>query len=317
MRPKEIAVLVALSIVWGSAFALVKVVLEEVDPLTLVAGRLVGGFAVLLVVLLVTKRRLPRRLDAWLVFVALGLGNNVWPFILLTWGQRHIESSVAAILASTLALSTAFLAHFWIDERLTLDRMVGLLIGFAGVLVLIGADLSDITSSSTLGELAVLGGVLGYSFGTVLARRYLQNADGIETAVGQTLVASIVMVPLALGVDRPFHMDLGAKHIAAWIALGAGATGLAYIGYFWLIRNVSAAQAGMVGYLIPITAVLVGRLVLDEHLRPSTFAGMAIILAGVWIVNGGWRSLRYRRREPPTPMLGRVSLSTDEERING
>jgi drug/metabolite transporter (DMT)-like permease len=305
MRPNQLATLVALSIIWGSAFMLVKVVLEEVDPLTLVAGRLVGGFAVLLVVLLLAKRRLPMTRDAWVVFIALGLGNNAWPFILLTWGQRHIESSVAAILASTLSLSTAVLAHFWIQERLTIDRAFGLLIGFAGVFVLIGADLSDITSSSTLGQIAVLAGVVGYSFGTVLARRYLQSADGLQTAVGQTLVASIVMVPLALGVDRPFHLDISVKHVAAWIALGIGSSGLAYIGYFWLIRHVSATEASMVGYLIPITAVLVGWIVLDERLGASTFAGMAIILAGVWIVNGGLRSMAERRRER-TPMLGRA-----------
>jgi drug/metabolite transporter (DMT)-like permease len=312
MRPRYLAAMVALSVIWGSAFMLVKVVLEEVDPLTLVAGRLVGGFLVLAAVLLVTKRRLPMTRQAWLVCIALGLGNNVWPFILLTWGQEHIESSLAAILTSSMALSTALLAHFWIRERLTLDRTLGLLVGFAGVFVLIGGSLSDISDASTLGQIAVLAGVLGYSFGTVLARRYLQDADGIATATGQTLVASLVMVPLALGVDRPFHMDLSVKHIAAWVALGVLSSGLAYILYFWLVRQVTATQASMVGYLIPITAVFVGALVLNERLSANSFVGLAIILAGVWIVNGGWRWLTYRRRETPTPALGAAELSTDE-----
>jgi drug/metabolite transporter (DMT)-like permease len=118
MRPRHLAVLVALSVIWGSAFMLVKVVLEEVDALTLVAGRLVGGFLVLAAVLLVTKRRLPMTRQAWLVCIALGLGNNVWPFILLTWGQERIESSLAAIRRRHGANRMAHPDQ----ERLTLDR---------------------------------------------------------------------------------------------------------------------------------------------------------------------------------------------------
>lgn len=312
MRPNQLAALGALSIIWGSAFMLVKVVLEEVDPFTLVAGRLVFGWLTLTAILLVTGRRLPMTRQAWLVFVALGLGNNVWPFILLTWGQQRIESSLAAILTSSMTLSTAMLAHFWIKERLTPGRSLGILVGFAGVFVLIGPNLSDITGSSTLGQIAVLLGVLGYSFGTVLGRRYLQEADGIATAVGQTFVGSLIMVPLALSVDRPFDVDLSMKHAAAWLTLGILASGLAYILYFWLVRSVTATQASIVGYLIPISAVMLGAFVLDERLGANSFAGMALIILGVWIVNGGWRWLTNRRRRAPTPMLGVVDLSTDK-----
>jgi drug/metabolite transporter (DMT)-like permease len=305
MRPNQLIVLVTLSVIWGSAFMLVKVVLERVDPLTLVAGRLFFGWVVLTVILLATGRRLPMTRRAWLVYVALGIGNNVWPFTLLVWGQERIDSSLAAILTSSMTLSTAILAHFWINERITLDRSFGILIGFVGVAVLIGPDLGDITGSSTLGQLAILLGVVGYSFGTVLARGYLQNADGIETAVGQSFVGSLIMVPLALSVEQPFGIDLSVKHLLAWLGLGLGASGLAYVLYFWLVRHVTATQASIVGYLIPITAVLLGALVLDEHLGPNSFLGMALIIGGVWVVNGGLHSIAERRRDR-TPMLGRV-----------
>jgi len=306
MRPNHLAALVVLSIIWGSAFMLVKVGLEEIDPLTLVAGRLVFGCLTLTAILLITGRRLPLTRQAWLVFIALGLGNNVWPFILLTWGQDRIDSSLAAILTSSMTLSTAILAHFWINERLTPGQSLGIIVGFVGVFVLIGPDLGDITGSNAVGELSILLGVLGYSFGTVVARRYLQETDGVAAAVGQTFVASIIMVPLALAIDQPFDLDLPAKHAAAWLTLGIVASGLAYILYFWLVRNVTATQASIVGYLIPITAVILGALVLDERLGMNSFVGMALIITGVWIVNGGWRSLTNRRRETPTPMLGRV-----------
>ena len=155
---------------------LVKVVLDEVPPLTLVAGRLAGAFAFLAVALLLTGRSLPIARwpsgqgagpKPWQTFLLLGMINNVFPFSMLTWGQQHIESSLAAILVASMPLSTAMLAHYWADERLTIDRTLGVLVGFGGVFVLIGGDRGDLTASSTLGQLAIVGGVLGYSFGTV------------------------------------------------------------------------------------------------------------------------------------------------------
>lgn len=286
----------ALSIIWGSAFMLVKVVLEEVPPLTLVAGRLFGAFLFLSLILLLGGRWLPRRREAWLAFLALGLVNNVWPFTLLTWSQQHIESSLAAILTSSMTLSTAVLSHFWIKERLTIDRALGILVGFAGVFVLIGADLRDITESSTLGQLAVVGGVLGYAFGTVFARRYLQDADPTETAAGQTLVGAAVMIPVALAVDRPFDLVISAKIALAWATLGVLASAVAYLLFFRLIRHITATQASMVSYLIPVTAVFLGALVLDERLGANSFVGLGLIIVGVWVVNGGGRWVMERFR---------------------
>jgi drug/metabolite transporter (DMT)-like permease len=299
VRPRDVLTLVALSVIWGSAFLLVKVVLEEVDPLTLVAGRLVAGAAALSVAVAVTRRSVPRNREAWSVYAFLGIVNNVWPFVLLTWGQQHIDSSLAAILTASMPISTVLVAHFWIDERLTPDRGLGVLIGFAGVFVLIGGDLRQLTDSSTLAQLAILAGVLGYTVGTVFARRYLQQADPLSTAAGQTMVGAIVMVPLALAVDQPFDLDLSAKHAFAWTTLGILASGLAYLLYFSLIRRVTATQASMVSYLIPITAVSLGALVLDERLSMVSFAGLALIILGVFVVNSGmrWFSERTKRSD--------------------
>jgi drug/metabolite transporter (DMT)-like permease len=311
VRPLHLAVLVALSVIWGSAFMLVKVVLEEVEPLTLVAGRLTGACLFLSLAVLVSRHAWPRDRRAWRAFVLLGLVNNVWPFILLTWGQQHIESSLAAILTASMPLSTVVLAHFWIDERLTLDRAVGVLIGFGGVFVLIGADLRELTESSTLGQLAIIGGVLGYSFGTVFARRYLQDADPVATAAGQTLVGATVMIPIALAGDRPFDLSISPKIALAWATLGVLASGVAYLLFFSLIRHITATQASMVSYLIPITAVFLGALVLDERLGANSFVGLALIIIGVWVVSGGGRWLveRTRGERPPAgvePISGDV-----------
>ena len=297
MRLIDLASLFALSLIWGSAFMLVKVALDDLEPLTLVAGRLFGAAVFLALVLLVTRRSLPRPGRVWYPFIVLGLLNNVYPFTLLTWGQQHIDSSLAAILVSSMTLWTAVLAHFWIGERITLDRSLGLIVGFAGVFVLIGADLRDITDSSTLGQLAVVAGVLGYAFGTVYVRGFLTKRDSVVTAAGQTIVASAVMAPLALAADAPFDIDLSTKTALAWLTLGVVSSGVAYLIYFRLIRNVTATQASLVGYLIPVTAVFLGAFVLDERLGVNSFAGLGLIIVGVWVVSGGggWLLQRMRR----------------------
>ena len=296
VRPAHLAVLVALSVIWGSAFMLVKVVLEEVPPMTLVAGRLAGACLFLMFALVLTRRSLPRSREAWLAFVALGLGNNVWPFILLTWGQQHIDSSLAAILVASMPLSTVVLARYWVNERLTIDRTLGILIGFGGVFALIGGDLRDLTESSTLGQLAIIGGVLGYSFGTVFARRYMREADPMVYAAGQTLVGTAIMAPVALAADRPFDLSISVKTALAWSALGILTSAVAYLLFFWLIRRITATQASMVSYLIPITAVFLGAIVLDERLGANSFVGLGLIILGVWVVSGGGRWLAERLR---------------------
>ena len=275
---------------------LVKVTLEEVPPLTLVAGRLTGAFLFLAGALFVTGRRLDRSRQAWRTFVVLGVVNNAFPFVLLTWGQQHIDSSTAAILVASMPLSTVILAHYWIDERLTVDRAVGVLIGFAGVFLLIGGDLGDLTGSSTLAQLAMIGGAMGYAFGTVYARRYMQQADPFVYATGQTLVGAALMSPVALAADRPFDLDISAKVGLAWGALGVLASAVSYLLFFWLIRRITATQASMVSYLIPITAVFLGWLVLDERLGMTAIAGLALIIVGVWVVSGGglWVAQRVR-----------------------
>lgn len=287
----------ALSIIWGSAFMLVKVALEEVPPLTLVAGRLGGAALFLLLVLAITRRRFPPLGKAWFPLVVLGLGNNVYPFTMLTWGQQHIDSSLAAILVASMALWTALIAHFWIRERLTVDRSLGLLVGFCGVFVLIGGNLRDVTDSSTLGQLAIVAGVLGYAFGTVYVRGFLRDEEPTVMAGGQMLVGALFLTPIALTVDTPFDLDISTKVAFAWGTLGVVSSAIAYLIYFRLLRDVTATQASMVGYLIPVTAVFLGAFVLDERLGVNSFIGLGLIVFGVWVVNGGglWLAERFGR----------------------
>jgi drug/metabolite transporter (DMT)-like permease len=293
--------LVVLSFIWGNSFLFTKVVVEEVPPLTLVEGRFILSTAVLLLLMRAFGLSLSLSRGLWVAVAFMGLVNNAIPFVLITWGQQHIDSSLAAILNSTMPLFTVIIAPLWIKERLTLDRAVGVLIGFAGAFVLIGLDLGAIAESSTLGQLAVVVASAGYATGTVFARRYLQEGTPVVLAAGQMLVAGLVLLPVALAVDRPFDLHVSAKAALAWVALGVVSSGLAYVIFFWLIQRLEALQVSLIAYLIPLVAVVMGWLVLDERLGANSFGGLALIVLGIFVVQGGWRPLRRRLRPAVAP----------------
>jgi len=289
--------LVILSCIWGNSFLFTKVTVEEVPPLTLVEGRLLLAGAVLLLLMRGLGLSLSLTPRLWAAITFMGLVNNVIPFALITWGQQHIDSSLAAILNGTMPLFTVAIAPLWIKEPLTGERAAGVLIGFAGVFVLLGPDLGAIAESSTLGQLAVIGASLCYATGAVFARRYLQERQPVVFATSQMVVASALLLPVALAVDTPFDLRVSAKAALAWTALGVLSSGLAYIIFFWLIQRIAAMQLSLVAYLIPLVAVFMGWLVLDERLGANSFSGLALIVLGVFIVNGTWREV-WRRLRP-------------------
>jgi drug/metabolite transporter (DMT)-like permease len=301
--------LVVLSCIWGNSFLFTKVTVEEVPPLTLVEGRLILAGAVLLLLLRGLGLSLSLTPRLWAAITFMGLVNNVIPFALITWGQQHIDSSLAAILNATMPLFTVIIAPLWIKERLTGERALGVLIGFAGVFVLLGADLGAIAESSTLGQLAVIAASAGYAVGFVFARRYLQEREPVVFAAGQMVVASALLLPVALAVDTPFDLRVSAKAALAWTALGVVSSGLAYIIFFWLIQRLEALEVSLTAYLIPLVAVFLGWLVLDERLGANSFGGLVLIVLGVFIVNGTWREVwRWVR---PAAVAGEASEDGD------
>jgi drug/metabolite transporter (DMT)-like permease len=305
VRLPPLLVLVVLGCIWGNSFLFTKVTVEEVPPLTLVEGRLILAGVVLLLLLRALGHSLSLTPALWAAVAFMGVINNVIPFALITWGQQHIDSSLAAILNSTMPLFTVIIAPLWIKERLTFDGALGVLVGFAGVFVLIGADLRQIAESSTLGQIAVVGASACYATGTVFARRYLQERPPVVLASGQMMVASALLLPVALAVDRPFDLHTSAKAALAWVALGVASSGLAYVIFFWLVQRLEALQVSLVAYLIPLVAVFVGWTVLDERLGANSLGGLVLIVLGIFIVQGGWQ-LVWRRLRPAviTPAPG-------------
>ncbi|HEV2602314.1 MAG TPA: EamA family transporter [Microvirga sp.] len=289
MGPREWAMLVVLSVVWGGSFFFVGVAVKEWPPLTIAGLRVALAALALHAVLRVTGTPLPRERAVWRAFFGMGLLNNAIPFSLMVWGQGHIASGLAAILNAATPLFTVLVAHaFTRDERLTGLRLSGVLVGFAGVAVMIGADALASLGVHVLAQLAVLLGTVSYAFAGVYGRRF--RALGVQplvTATGQVTASSLVLLPLALVVEQPWRMGVpSGATIAAILALALVSTAFAYILYFRILARAGATNVILVTFLIPVSAILLGATVLSERLEPRHFAGMALIGIGLAFIDG-------------------------------
>lgn len=310
MQPRALAMLVALALIWGASFMFIKVMLDEMGPVAVGWLRLGLGAALLVALVGVRRLEVPRRRRFWLAASINGVVASAAPLVLIPWGEQRIDSNLAAILNSGMPLFTAIFAHMAIStERLTPARMLGLLVGFAGVVIVIGGDLLDLTAAGTLGQLAVILATMGYAVGAVVSRRLLAGVDSTVLAASQTAIAFIVLTPMLLAAEgAPNVGEFSNRVLLAMFGLGLGSTGIAYVLYYWLIANTDATRAALVTYLLPVTALGWGWLVLDEGIEPAFIPGLALIIAGIALVN------RQSRRAPtpePTPSPIPVSAGDD------
>lgn len=283
----------ALIVMWGSSFLFVKIGVASVPPATLVAARLVLGTAILIVVVYARGLRLPPLGRAWAPFTVLALVGNAAPFYLITWGQQTVDSALAGILMAIMPLATLVLAHFAIEgEHMTRNRVAGFVCGFLGIVFLMGpAALSGLGGSSLqiVAELAVLSGALCYAANSVLARRLVASGFLVSSAA-VLLVASAVMVPVALVLDRPWALGPSYPSTAAIVWLGIGPTAIATLCYFRLISSAGPTFVALVNYTSPCVAVFLGVVVLGEALGATAYAGLALILGGLALTPLGRRA---------------------------
>lgn len=273
-----------LALIWGSSFLFIKVAVVEVSPLFLVQGRLLLALLFLYAVLRVRGLPLPRGRRIWAILAVIALFNNAVPFTLISWGEQYIDSGLAAIFNGTMPLFTVIIAHFLThDDRLNLSKVLGVLIGFGGVAVLIGADLRGLAHANVLGELAVMGAACSYGLATTLVRQHLHDVRPEPAATGQLLMGTLWLAAIILITGQPLPAVPSAQAIGSIAALGVMGTGIAYLIYYWLIKRIRATQMSLVTYLIPITALMWGALLLGERPDLRTFVGMGLILCGVML----------------------------------
>ncbi len=300
MTAAEWGLLLFLSLLWGGSFFFNAVALTGVDPYTLVAVRVVLGAALLYAVLRATGGRLPRDRESWRAFAIMGLCNNVLPFTLIAWAQGHgIPSGLASILNAATPLFTVVVAHYLtIDERMTPLRVGGILVGFAGVVVMIGGDALAHVGGHLVPELAILAACCLYAYSAIFARRFSQmGLAPLATAAGQITASAAIMGVLVLVFDGPWRLPLPSLAvIGALLGIAALSTCLAYVIYYRILATAGSVNLMLVTLLIPVTAVLLGAVFLGERLAANHFIGMAAIAAGLAAIDG--RVFRRLARAP-------------------
>jgi drug/metabolite transporter (DMT)-like permease len=293
MTRRQVSTLLVLAAIWGSSFMFIKVGVEELQPSTLVTGRLVLAALTLLVFVALrgSVRAAATQVRAHIgPFLFVALLNSVVPFWLLAWGETRIDSGLAALLQAGAPLFTALLAWLFVrSERVDGARLVGVLVGFGGVALLVGA----VPSGSVLGALAVVATGFCYAASSLVSGRSLRALPATTIALGTTAIASVVVLPFGVA-QAPSSMP-SWKVIGSVVALGVVGLGVAYVLYFGLITGAGASRAILVTYLVPPMALFYGATILDESVSGSDLVGLALILLGVSLGTGVVQE-RFRRR---------------------
>ena len=281
----DLLLLLILGTLWGSSYLFIKVAVAEVPAMTLVAGRLLLSAIILWILLRIMGQSMPRKRSLWGAYAVMGVLNGTLPYTLITWGEQYIPSNLAALLQGTMPLFTVILAHFLArDERLTRTRGLGVLIGFAGVGVLILPELRRGLQSSLLGQLAIVVSSVSYAGAAIFARSQLRGQPPLASTTGQLTMGALLTLPLSLLVDRPFNLSPSLPALASWLGLSILGTVVAYVIYYSLIERTSATFVSTVTYIIPINGLILGALVLGEPLTLTLLVSSALILFGVLLV---------------------------------
>jgi len=308
MKLKEWGAFVLLGLIWGSSFLWIKIGVQEIGPLTLVAFWLLFGLVGLLAVVGVQAPPFPRQRQVLLAFLFMGVFNAALPFALISWGETRIDSAMAAILNGSVPLFTIVIAHFWLsDEKISLPRAAGLIVGFCGVVVLVSTNLGlDAVHGNVWGQVAVLLGAASYALAATFSRKHLRGQPPLMQATMVVLFADALMWPIALGFEQPWHMPALPITWAALAWLGLLGSCLAYLLYFYLINTWGATRATLVTYVFPVVGVLLGVLFLGETAGWRLILGSSLVVAGIALVNLKVRLKAPALQRPTAPSPGRT-----------
>ena len=284
---KSIIMLLLLAAVWGGSFFFAEVALSEVPPLTITLHRVVWAVPILAVIVFLNGIALPRSLSVWGAYLVMGALNNAIPFSLIFWGQTQIESGLASILNGTTAMFAAVVAGLLlVDEPLTAKKIVGALLGIAGVAFIMGPSALTDFNPSNLAQLAILGATLSYAFAGVWGKTALAGQTPLMNALGMLVGSTVVMMPIVLVFDGPPNLELSASVWGALLGIAALSTALAYVLYFAILVRAGTANLLLVTLLIPPFAIGLGVLFLGEKMGPDAWIGFAIIVLGFAVTDG-------------------------------
>lgn len=279
----DMVLLTGLAAIWGSAFLVIKIAVHEIPPATVAASRVL--IAAVLIYLYMRSRglSLPRNGQFWRLISVTGLLSMALPFALISWGEQHIDSGLAAILMATGPLIALVLSHFFSpDDRFTSFKLLGVIVGFAGVMMIIGFDALSGLGDNIPAQLATIGAALCYGGSGILVRKVNEKSNTVTTAA-VLITATLWILPVSLLLDRPWEVlpQSSADALFSLLYLGIVPTAIAFVLRFHIIREVGYSFASFVGYLVPVFGVIWGWIFLDERLPATTMGALVLILAGV------------------------------------
>ncbi len=273
----------------------IKIAVREVGPITLVAFRVLFGLFFGIVVIFIQRVQLPRTFKTWLPLLLLGLTNVAIPFFLISWGEQSIDSAVASILDATVPLFTILIAHFVLqDDRITIPKVLGLLVGFAGIVVLMSKDIGT-SPGSLLGEVAVIVASVFYAISAIYVRKSTRATPGILRSAGPLVSASATMWLGALVFENPIKIPQLAITWFGLIFLGILGSGLAFVMAYYLIHEIGPTRTTMVTYLFPLGGPILGITFLHERLTWQVIAGAILIIASLAIANWEPKQQEYKK----------------------
>ena len=288
MKPKHWFVFITLGVVWSASFLWIKIAIEELGPFTIVAYRLLLGLVFAGGIVFLGRSQWPRNLKEWTPFFVLGLTNMALPFFLITWGELFIDSAVASILNATVPLFTLLIAHFFLqDDKMTLQKTLGLLIGFGGVVILLSKDLGA-SHGSVIGQLAVILAAILYGISGVYARKNTGHVEGIARGASPLVSATVIIWVAAFAAESPVQVPVLPLTWVALLWLGVLGSGLAFIMVFYLIHEIGPTRTSMITYLFPVGGVILGVFFLNEQPSWQLIAGSLLIILSLVVVN--WKT---------------------------
>ena len=290
----------ALGFMWGSSYLFIKLSVDTFGTFTLVALRLAIGAALLWIVIRAAGQELPRERRIYGHLVVMAVINIVIPFSLITWAEQSVDSSVAAILTAAVPLWAIVIAPLFLhDEPIRVNGIIGLIVGFGGVVVLTSRGLQSGLRSDVTGEIALLGASLSYAIGAVYSRRNMRGVPPMIPAVFQVTFAMLIAGAIALAAEHPWTDSPDLEAIVSILWLGVFGSGLAYLVNFRLLAAWGATRTTLVAYVIPVVGIVLGFLVLAEPIDGRLLVGTALVVGGVALVNSRFGRRRLFGRVPP------------------
>jgi drug/metabolite transporter (DMT)-like permease len=287
MGPVEWAMLIALSAIWGGSFYFFAVIIKELPVFTTVFFRVFLATLALWTYLIVSGQALPNLKSIWHNFFLMGLTNNVIPFSLIVWGESKVAPGLAAVLNATTPFFAVIIAHLSTQtEKLTWNRLVGALVGLSGVAALVGFDAIKNLGADLIFQLAIVAASLSYGVSTIFGRR-ISSTPPLVAAASQTAASSVILFPLMLLIDHPFSLQTPSLNVTlSLLALALLCTALAYVIFFNIVKRAGMTNVTLVTFLVPVSAMILGAVLLNEQVSGRHFLGMMVIGVGLALIDG-------------------------------